>query len=129
MLASVIAALSDFTSPKVDYHALAPEIVLAAGICLVLLVDLFPERAEETREAIAGEGGTAIVFAGDCTKAAECEAMVARMADSVSRQLSTVLAVAKVAITATAVSTTFREREGNSARAAPPSRQGPNIAR
>ncbi len=30
-----------FSAPIVDYHALAPELVLAAGICLVLLVDLF----------------------------------------------------------------------------------------
>lgn len=30
-----------FSSPIVDYHALAPELVLAAGICVVLLVDLF----------------------------------------------------------------------------------------
>ena len=30
-----------FSSPVVDYHALAPELVLAAGICVVLLVDLF----------------------------------------------------------------------------------------
>jgi NADH-quinone oxidoreductase subunit N len=30
-----------FTAPIVDYHALAPELVLAAGLCLVLLVDLF----------------------------------------------------------------------------------------
>jgi NADH-quinone oxidoreductase subunit N len=40
MLASLLAA-SDFVSPRVDYHALAPEIVLGAGICVVLLVDLF----------------------------------------------------------------------------------------
>jgi NADH-quinone oxidoreductase subunit N len=40
MLASLLAA-GDFVAPKVDYHALAPEIVLAAGICIVLLVDLF----------------------------------------------------------------------------------------
>jgi len=40
MLSSLLAA-SDFASPTVDYHALAPEIVLGAGICLVLLVDLF----------------------------------------------------------------------------------------
>jgi NADH-quinone oxidoreductase subunit N len=40
MLSSLIAA-GGFVSPKVDYHALAPEIVLGAGICLVLLVDLF----------------------------------------------------------------------------------------
>ena len=44
MLASLLAA-GDFVAPKVDYHALAPEIVLAAGICVVLLVDLFiPEH-------------------------------------------------------------------------------------
>ena len=30
-----------FSSPVIDYHALAPELVLAAGICVVLLVDLF----------------------------------------------------------------------------------------
>jgi len=30
-----------FTAPVIDYHALAPELVLAAGICVVLLVDLF----------------------------------------------------------------------------------------
>jgi NADH-quinone oxidoreductase subunit N len=30
-----------FTAPYLDYHALAPEIVLAAGLCLVLLADLF----------------------------------------------------------------------------------------
>jgi NADH-quinone oxidoreductase subunit N len=41
MVASFLAAVADFTSPKVDYHALAPEIVLAVGICVVLLVDLF----------------------------------------------------------------------------------------
>ncbi len=39
-LGTVLAA-GDFTSPRVDYHALAPEIVLAAGICAVLLIDLF----------------------------------------------------------------------------------------
>jgi len=30
-----------FSSPVIDYHALAPEVVLAVGICVVLLVDLF----------------------------------------------------------------------------------------
>ncbi|MDP9465134.1 MAG: NADH-quinone oxidoreductase subunit N, partial [Actinomycetota bacterium] len=40
MLSSLLGA-GGFVSPKVDYHALAPEIVLGAGICLVLLVDLF----------------------------------------------------------------------------------------
>ncbi len=40
MLSSLLAA-GGFVSPHVDYHALAPEIVLAVGICVVLLVDLF----------------------------------------------------------------------------------------
>ena len=30
-----------WTAPRIDYHALAPEIILAAGICIVLLADLF----------------------------------------------------------------------------------------
>ena len=30
-----------FSSPVIDYHALAPELVLAAGLCVVLIVDLF----------------------------------------------------------------------------------------
>ncbi|MFZ4721024.1 MAG: NADH-quinone oxidoreductase subunit N, partial [Ilumatobacteraceae bacterium] len=41
MLASLLAEVGDFVAPKVDYHALAPEIVLAVGLCVVLLVDLF----------------------------------------------------------------------------------------
>ena len=44
-----LLASGDFTSPPIDYHALAPEIVLAAGICAVLLVDLF---VDETRRWI-----------------------------------------------------------------------------
>ncbi len=41
MLGSLLAEVGDFIAPTVDYHALAPEIVLAVGICTVLLVDLF----------------------------------------------------------------------------------------
>ena len=51
MFSSLLAAVSDFASPKVDYHALAPEIVLAVGICVVLLVDLF---VGESRRWITG---------------------------------------------------------------------------
>jgi NADH-quinone oxidoreductase subunit N len=40
VIAGLLAA-GGFTAPTVDYHALAPEMVLAGGICLVLLVDLF----------------------------------------------------------------------------------------
>ena len=46
MIASLLAQVPDFTAPTVDYHALAPEIVLAAGICIVLLVDLFVEERQ-----------------------------------------------------------------------------------
>jgi NADH-quinone oxidoreductase subunit N len=43
----VIALLANgFSAPRIDYHALAPEIVLAAGICAVLLTDLFVSEAK-----------------------------------------------------------------------------------
>ncbi len=35
------ASAAAWTAPTIDYHALAPEIVLAVGLCVVLLVDLF----------------------------------------------------------------------------------------
>lgn len=45
MIASLLAAAdAPFTAPTIDYHALAPEIVLAVGICAVLLIDLFVEE-------------------------------------------------------------------------------------
>ena len=44
-----------FTAPTIDYHALAPELVLAAGICLVLLVDLFvPDHKRWITGTLAG---------------------------------------------------------------------------
>lgn len=46
MIASLFAAVADFTAPTIDYHALAPEIILAVGICTVLLVDLFVEERQ-----------------------------------------------------------------------------------
>ena len=51
MLSSLLAA-GDFVSPQIDYHALAPEIVLGVGIALVLLVDLF---VAESKRWIAGD--------------------------------------------------------------------------
>jgi NAD(P)-dependent dehydrogenase (short-subunit alcohol dehydrogenase family) len=60
----------------------ASAIVLAREGAGVLLVDLFPERAEETRARIEGEGGKAEVFAADCTRSADCEAMVAAAVDA-----------------------------------------------
>ena len=60
----------------------ATAIVLAREGARVLLVDLHPERAEETRKVIEQEGGTAAVFAADATKAADCEAMVRAAVDT-----------------------------------------------
>ncbi len=54
----------------------ATAIVLAREGARVLLVDLHPERAEETRAMIADEGGVAEVVGADVTQAAQCEAMV-----------------------------------------------------
>ena len=46
-----------FDSPDVDYHALAPEIVLTGAIVVVLLVDLFtPERPRGIVPSLAGIG-------------------------------------------------------------------------
>ena len=39
MLATLLA--SDWVAPKFDYHAIAPEIVVAGGIVLVIILDLF----------------------------------------------------------------------------------------
>jgi NAD(P)-dependent dehydrogenase (short-subunit alcohol dehydrogenase family) len=55
----------------------AAAVVLAREGARVLLVDLHPERAEQTLGMIEAEGGTAEVFAADCTRSADCEAMVA----------------------------------------------------
>jgi NAD(P)-dependent dehydrogenase (short-subunit alcohol dehydrogenase family) len=59
----------------------ATAVVLAREGASVLLVDLHPERAEETLQMISGEGGKAQVFAADVTRAAGCEAMVRAAVD------------------------------------------------
>lgn len=59
--------------------------VLAREGAKVLCVDLVPERAEETKALVESEGGTAEVFAGDCTVAADCDAMVAAAVDRFGR--------------------------------------------
>jgi NAD(P)-dependent dehydrogenase (short-subunit alcohol dehydrogenase family) len=56
--------------------------VLAREGASVLCVDLFPERAEETKVLIESEGGRAEVFGGDCTKDTDCAAMVAAAVDA-----------------------------------------------
>ena len=60
----------------------ASAVVLAREGAGVLLVDLHPERAEETKAMIDAEGGKAEVFAADCTKAEPCEAMVQAAVDA-----------------------------------------------
>jgi NAD(P)-dependent dehydrogenase (short-subunit alcohol dehydrogenase family) len=54
----------------------ATAVALAREGASVLLVDLHPERAEETLKLIGDEGGTARVFAADVTSADGCSAMV-----------------------------------------------------
>jgi NADH-quinone oxidoreductase subunit N len=50
-------APSVFSSPNVDWHAFAPEIVLVGTLVLVLLVDLvFEERARRLASSLAGLG-------------------------------------------------------------------------
>jgi len=60
----------------------ASAVVLAREGASVLLVDVFPERAEETSAMIAAEGGRAEVFAADCTNSDQCGAMVAAAVDA-----------------------------------------------
>jgi NAD(P)-dependent dehydrogenase (short-subunit alcohol dehydrogenase family) len=60
----------------------ASAVVLGREGARVLLVDLHPERAEETRALIEADGGTAAVFGADCTRADACEAMVQAAVDA-----------------------------------------------
>ena len=54
MLSSLLAA-TPWTAPVVDYHGLAPEIVVALGLCVVLLVDLFlAERSKWLLASLTG---------------------------------------------------------------------------
>src|SRR5262249_26058817 len=59
----------------------ATAILFAREGAKVLCVDQMKERAEETVEAIRGEGGEAVAHAADVTRAAECAAMVKAGAD------------------------------------------------
>jgi NAD(P)-dependent dehydrogenase (short-subunit alcohol dehydrogenase family) len=54
----------------------ATAILFAREGARVLLVDRSAEAAEATRAAIAREGGEAVVFTADVTRADECRAMV-----------------------------------------------------
>ena len=46
----------EFVAPHLDYHALAPEIVLAATFVVVLFVDLIGERTKPLLGTITGLG-------------------------------------------------------------------------
>ena len=54
----------------------ATAVVLAREGAGVVVADIRRDRAEETREMIEAEGGTAAVFVGDLTVGADCSAMV-----------------------------------------------------
>jgi NADH-quinone oxidoreductase subunit N len=54
---ALLAQAVPFVSPTIDFHAFAPEIVLAATIVVVLLADLvFAERGRWATSSIAGIG-------------------------------------------------------------------------
>jgi NAD(P)-dependent dehydrogenase (short-subunit alcohol dehydrogenase family) len=57
-------------------------VVMAREGARVLLVDLHPERAEETLAMIEADGGAGLVFGADATRAGECQAMVAAAVDA-----------------------------------------------
>jgi NADH-quinone oxidoreductase subunit N len=51
------AQLASWSSPMLDYHALAPEMVLAGTVVVILIADLFlPERQKWATSTIAGLG-------------------------------------------------------------------------
>ena len=54
----------------------ATSVTFAREGAKVLLVDSYPERAEETLAMIREEGGEAAVFAADVTNADDCQALV-----------------------------------------------------
>jgi len=60
-------------------HAIS--VALGREGATVLLVDNVPENAEATRRVIEDNGGKAGVFAGDVSRPADCEAMVAAALD------------------------------------------------
>jgi len=51
MIASLLAQAGGWTAPDIDWHALAPEIILAVGINVVLLVDLWLDESKKWMQA------------------------------------------------------------------------------
>jgi len=57
VLASLLAQADGFARPTVDWHALAPELVVTGVLCLVLVADLFlPEDRKALLPSLAGLG-------------------------------------------------------------------------
>ena len=52
---ALLAAATDWAKPVMDWHALAPEIVLVAGLCVLILADVVMlERAKALVSAVCG---------------------------------------------------------------------------
>ncbi|MCB0968853.1 MAG: NADH-quinone oxidoreductase subunit N [Ilumatobacter sp.] len=47
MIATLLAQAAEWTRPDIDWHGIAPELVLVAGINLVLLVDLWIDQSKK----------------------------------------------------------------------------------
>src|SRR5262245_65545869 len=57
MIATLLAAAPGFTAPHVDWHALAPELVVTGVLSLVLVADLLlPEDRKGLLPSLAGLG-------------------------------------------------------------------------
>jgi NADH-quinone oxidoreductase subunit N len=57
VLGSLLAQADEFARPAVDWHALAPELVVVGVLCLVLVADLFlPEDRKALLPSLAGLG-------------------------------------------------------------------------
>ena len=47
MISTLLAQVGDFVAPVIDWHALAPELVLVVGINLVLFIDLWVDESKK----------------------------------------------------------------------------------
>jgi len=63
----------------------ATAILLAREGARVMLVDLNPEAAEETKHAIDEEGGDSFVFQADVSKASDCQSLVEKCIQTYGR--------------------------------------------
>ena len=72
MISTILAQVGDFVAPVIDWHALAPELVLVVGINLVLFIDLWVD--ESKKWAMATLTGF-VVVAGRTTSGVAYEAV------------------------------------------------------